>query len=176
MRREAKAVNFGIIYGISDFGLSKNLNISVATARQYIEKYFETYSAVKQYMNSNVEYAKEHGFVTTLTGRKRVIPEINSSNYNLRQFGERAAMNMPLQGSSADIIKIAMISVVNSLKAEGMRTRLILQVHDELVLEGPQEEAEKAAEILKNAMENAVKLKVPLTVEVHAGKSWYDAT
>ena len=175
MRREAKAVNFGIIYGISDFGLSKNLNISVATARQYIEKYFETYSAVKQYMNSNVEYAKEHGFVTTLTGRKRVIPEINSSNYNLRQFGERAAMNMPLQGSSADIIKIAMISVVNSLKAEGMRTRLILQVHDELVLEGPQAEAEKAAEILKNAMENAVKLKVPLTVEVHAGKSWYDA-
>ena len=175
MRREAKAVNFGIIYGISDFGLSKNLNISVATARQYIEKYFETYSAVKQYMNSNVEYAKEHGFVTTLTGRKRVIPEINSSNYNLRQFGERAAMNMPLQGSSADIIKIAMISVVNSLKAEGMRTRLILQVHDELVLEGPQEEAEKAAEILKNAMENAVKLKVPLTVDVHTGKSWYDA-
>ncbi len=175
MRREAKAVNFGIIYGISDFGLSKNLNISVATAKGYIEKYFQTYSAVKDYMNANVAYAKEHGCVCTLTGRKRVIPEINSPNFNLRQFGERAAMNMPLQGSSADIIKIAMINVFNALKAEGLKTQLILQVHDELVLEAPEDEAEKAAQILKQCMENAVSLKVPLTVEVHTGKTWYDA-
>ena len=175
MRRAAKAVNFGIIYGISDFGLSQNLNISVATAREYIEKYFASYSAVKDYMNSNVLFAKTNGYVSTLTGRKRYIPEINSSNFNLRQFGERAAMNMPLQGSSADIIKIAMINVFNALKREGLKTKLILQVHDELVLDAPKSEAERAAEILKTEMENAVQLIVPLTVDVHAGENWYDA-
>ncbi|MDE7440295.1 MAG: DNA polymerase I, partial [Clostridia bacterium] len=175
MRREAKAVNFGIIYGISDFGLSRNLNIPVATAREYIEKYFATYSAVKEYMNANVVFAKANGYVSTLTGRKRNIPEINSSNFNLRQFGERAAMNMPLQGSSADIIKIAMINVHNALKKAGLKTKLILQVHDELVLDVPKDEAEQAAEILKTEMENAVKLKVPLTVDVHTGENWYDA-
>ena len=175
MRRAAKAVNFGIIYGISDFGLSKNLNISVATAREYIERYFATYSAVKEYMNENVAFAKANGYVSTLTGRKRNIPEINSSNFNLRQFGERAAMNMPLQGSSADIIKIAMINVANALKKAGLKSRLILQVHDELVLDAPENEAEKAADVLKREMENAVKLKVPLTVDVHTGKNWYDA-
>ncbi len=175
MRREAKAVNFGIIYGISDFGLSKNLNIPVSTAREYIQKYFETYSTVKEYMNKNVEFAQEHGYVATLSGRKRIIPEIKSSNYNLRQFGERAAMNMPLQGSSADIIKIAMINVCNSLKKKGLKAKLILQVHDELVLEAPEEEVEEASEILKYEMENAVKLQVPLTVELHTGKNWYDA-
>ena len=175
MRREAKAVNFGIIYGISDFGLSRNLDIPLATAKEYIEKYFATYSAVKDYMNANVEFARANGYVSTLTGRKRVIPEINSSNFNLRQFGERAAMNMPLQGSSADIIKIAMINVCNALKKEGLKTKLILQVHDELVLDAPEGEADRAAEILKYEMENAFKLSVPLTVEVHVGKNWYDA-
>ncbi len=175
MRREAKAVNFGIIYGISEFGLSKNLNISVGKAREYIQKYFETYSAVKDYMNKNVEFAYEHGYVTTLTGRRRVIPELKSSNFNLRQFGERAAMNMPMQGSSADIIKIAMINVAKALKARGLKTKLILQVHDELVLEAPENEVGEASEILKYEMENAVKLNVPLTVEVHTGKNWYDA-
>ena len=175
MRREAKAVNFGIIYGISEFGLSKNINISVATAREYIQKYFETYSAVKEYMNKNVEFAHEHGYVSTLTGRKRVIPEIKSANFNIRQFGERAAMNMPLQGSSADIIKIAMINVCKSLKAKGLQTKLLLQVHDELVLEAPENEVEVASQILKYEMENAVKLSVPLTVELHTGKNWYDA-
>lgn len=175
MRRAAKAVNFGIIYGISDFGLSRDLNISVATAREYIENYFATYSAVKEYMNANVEFAKLHGYVSTLTGRKRVIPEINSSNYNLRQFGERAAMNMPLQGSSADIIKIAMINVDNALASKGLKTKLILQVHDELVLEAPENEVEEASAILKYEMENAVKLNVPLTVDVHTGKNWYEA-
>lgn len=175
MRRAAKAVNFGIIYGISEYGLSKNLNISSAKAKEYIEKYFETYSAVKEYMNSNVEFAKENGYVATLTGRKRVIPEIKSSNYNLRQFGERAAMNMPLQGSSADIIKIAMIKVAEKLKEEELKTKIILQVHDELVLEAPENEVKRASEILKECMETAVELKVPLTVEVHTGKTWYDA-
>jgi DNA polymerase-1 len=175
MRRNAKAVNFGIIYGISEFGLSKNLNIPVSTAREYIAKYFASYSAVKDYMNSNVEFARENGYVRTLTGRKRVIPEIKSSNYNLRQFGERAAMNMPLQGSSADIIKIAMINVQKALKENNLKSKLILQVHDELVLDAPVEEAEKAAQILKHEMENAVKLSVPLTVEVHSGKDWYEA-
>ncbi len=175
MRREAKAVNFGIIYGISDFGLSRNLGISLETARGYIEKYFATYSAVKEYMNLSVAFARENGYVSTLTGRKRVIAEINSSNYNLRQFGERAAMNMPLQGSSADIIKIAMINVDRALKKRGLKARLILQVHDELVLDCPENEAQEAAEILKYEMENAVELKVPLTVDVHSGKNWYDA-
>lgn len=175
MRREAKAVNFGIIYGISEFGLARNLGIPYGTAKNYIEKYFATYSAVKEYMNSNVAFAREHGYVTTLTGRRRFIPEIKSPNANLRQFGERAAMNMPLQGSSADIIKIAMINVHNRLKSEGLKARLILQVHDELVLDCPENEGERAAEILKHEMENAVKLTVPLTVEVHSGKNWYDA-
>ena len=160
---------------MSDFGLSSNLDIPLETERNYIEKYFVTYSAVKDYMSANVAFAKEKGYVSTLTGRKRVIAEINSPNYNLRQFGERAAMNMPLQGSSADIIKIAMINVYNSLKKHGLKAKLILQVHDELVLDCPEAEAEKAAEILKYEMENAVKLKVPLTVAVHSGKNWYDA-
>ena len=126
-------------------------------------------------MQSNVDFAKKNGYVATLTGRKRYIREINSSNYNIRQFGERAAMNMPLQGSSADIIKIAMINVVNALNKEGWKAKLILQVHDELVLDCPKEEAEQAADILKSEMENAVKLNVPLSVDVHMGKNWYEA-
>lgn len=175
MRREAKAVNFGIIYGISEYGLARNLGIPFGTAKNYIEKYFETYSAVKEYMNSNVEFARANGYVSTLTGRRRFIPEIKSTNANIRQFGERAAMNMPLQGSSADIIKIAMINVFNRLAEEGLKAKLILQVHDELVLDCPKEEEQRAAEILKYEMENAVKLSVPLTVEVNSGKDWYDA-
>ena len=175
MRREAKAVNFGIIYGISEYGLARNLGILYSTAKQYIEKYFATYSAVKEYMNSNVAFAKEHGYVSTLTGRRRFIPEIKSSNANIRQFGERAAMNMPLQGSSADIIKIAMINVHRRLEREGLGAKLILQVHDELVLDCPESEQEVASHILREEMENAVELHVPLTVEVHSGKNWYDA-
>lgn len=175
MRRTAKIVNFGVIYGISDFGLSKTLNVSVKDARAYIEKYFDKYRQVKDYMQSNVEFARENGYVSTLTGRRRIIREIKSPNYNLRQFGERAAMNMPLQGSSADIIKIAMINVDKSLKEKGLKTKLILQVHDELVLDAPLDEVEIATEILKYEMENAVKLSVPLTVDVHVGKNWYEA-
>lgn len=175
MRRAAKAVNFGIIYGISEFGLSKNIGVDVRTAKEYIEKYFEHYSAVKEYMESNVEFARKNGYVATLTGRKRYIREINSSNYNMRQFGERAAMNMPLQGSSADIIKIAMVNIHKALKEKGLKSKLILQVHDELVLDVPEGEREQAAQLLQYEMENAVKLNVPLKVDVHCGKNWYEA-
>ncbi len=173
MRSHAKAVNFGIIYGISDYGLSKQINVSVAAARNYIARYFESYSAVKDYMDSNVAFAKEHGYVETLTGRKRSIPELQSSNFSMRSFGERAAMNMPLQGTSADIIKIAMNRVSASLKAARLKADLILQVHDELVLEADEDDADKAAAILKEGMENAMTLRVPLTVEVHMGKDWF---
>ena len=175
MRRAAKAVNFGIIYGISEFGLSKNIGVDIKTAREYIDKYFQTYSAVKEYMDTNVTFAKNNGYVATLTGRKRYIKELNSSNYNLRQFAERAAMNMPLQGTSADIIKIAMVNIHRALKKNGLRTKLILQVHDELVLDAPIEEKEIAERILKEEMENAVKLTVPLKVDVHSGSNWYEA-
>lgn len=175
MRRAAKAVNFGIIYGISEFGLSKNIGVDVRTAKEYIEKYFVHYSAVKEYMESNVEFARKNGYVATLTGRKRYIREINSSNYNMRQFGERAAMNMPLQGSSADIIKIAMVNIHKVLKEKGLKSKLILQVHDELVLDVPEGEREQAAQLLQYEMENAVKLNVPLKVDVHCGKNWYEA-
>lgn len=174
-RRAAKAVNFGIIYGISDFGLASNLNIPTKQAGEYIRKYFETYSDVKKYMDANVAFAREHGYITTLLGRKRVIPEIKSSNFNIRSFGERAAMNMPLQGSSADIIKVAMVRIFNRLQAEGLRSKLILQVHDELVIDAPLEEKEIISEILKNEMEKAVVLNVPLVAEVHCGKNWYEA-
>ena len=175
MRRSAKAVNFGIIYGISSFGLGKDLGISAKKAKEYIDKYFETYSDVKKYMDENVERAKKDGYITTLFGRRRVINELKSSNYNVRSFGERAAMNMPLQGSSADIIKIAMINVFKKLTEQNLRAKLVLQVHDELVIDCPEEEAEIVSEILKTEMENAVILKVPLTVEVGCGKNWFAA-
>ncbi|MBO5888729.1 MAG: DNA polymerase I [Clostridia bacterium] len=175
MRRNAKAVNFGIIYGISEYGLAKNLKISPKTASDYIKKYFEMYPKVKEYMNKNVEDCRKNGYVTTVLGRKRVIKEINSPNYNLRSFGERAAMNMPLQGSSADIIKIAMVNVHKRLKEECPNSKLILQVHDELIIDAPISESKKAEEILVKEMENAVQLSVPLTVEAHSGKSWFDA-
>ena len=175
MRRSAKAVNFGIIYGISDFGLAKNLDISTKRAAEYIKKYFERYNDVKKYMDDNVAFAKEHGYVTTILGRKRVINEIKSSNFNIRSFGERAAMNMPLQGSSADIIKIAMIRIQERLHDEKLRSKMILQVHDELVIDTLLEEKERVSEILKYEMEHAFALRVPLIAEVHCGKNWYEA-
>lgn len=175
MRRNAKAVNFGIIYGISEFGLSKQLNISPKRAADYIERYFKMYPSVKEYMNSNVEFAKINGFVSTLFGRKRYIRELSSSNYNLRQFGERAAMNMPLQGTAADIIKIAMNNVFNRIKRENLKSKLILQVHDELLVDTSPDEIEKVKEILVDEMQSAVQLKVPLTVEVECGTRWFDA-
>lgn len=175
MRQSAKAVNFGIIYGISDFGLSEQLKISPKRAGEYIKKYFEMYPSVKEYMDKNVEFARKNGYVTTLLGRKRYIREINSPNFNLRSFGERAAMNMPLQGTAADIIKIAMLSVHSEMKKRGLKSKLILQVHDELIVDALAEEVDEVLEILKNKMENAVKLSVPLTVETECGDRWYDA-
>ena len=174
MRRNAKAVNFGIIYGISAFGLGKDLNIPTRKAQEYINRYFESYSDVKNYMNQNVENAIRDGYVTTLLGRRRVINELKSSNFNVRSFGERAAMNMPLQGSSADIIKIAMIGVHKRLKKGKYQAKLVLQVHDELVIDCPENEVEEVREILQSEMENAVQIKVPLTVEVGVGKNWYE--
>lgn len=173
LRRQAKAVNFGIIYGISAFGLSNDLNIPPKKAKEYIDKYFETYSDVKTYINGNVEKATNDGFVTTLFGRRRVINEVKSSNYVVRSFGERAAMNMPLQGSSADIIKLAMINVNKKLKEGNYKAKLVLQVHDELVIDCPQNEANEVAKLLKNEMENAVSLSVPLTVEICIGENWF---
>ena len=174
MRRDAKAVNFGIIYGISAFGLSNDLNIAPKKAKEYIDKYFESYSDVKKYMAENVEKATRDGYVETLFGRRRVINEIRSSNFNVRSFGERAAMNMPLQGSSADIIKLAMINVYNRLKAEGLKAKLVLQVHDELVIDAPESEANIVAKLLQEEMENVVKLRVPLIAESGIGSTWYE--
>ncbi len=175
MRRNAKAVNFGIIYGISEFGLAKNIKTSNYLAREYIKTYFEKYPEVKEYMNANVQFAKENGFVSTLLGRKRYIRELSSSNFNVRSFGERAAMNMPLQGSSADIIKIAMVNVYNRLKKENLKSKLILQVHDELIIDALKDEQDQVLKLLVDEMENAVSLSVPLTVDTEIGETWFDA-
>ena len=175
MRRNAKAVNFGIIYGISSFGLGKDLGISARQAQEYIDRYFVSYSSVQDYMNQNVESAKEKGYTITLLGRRRVINELKSSNFNVRSFGERAAMNMPLQGSSADIIKLAMLGVSRRLREGGYKAKLVLQVHDELLIDCPIDEQAVVSKILKEEMENAVSLSVPLTVEVGVGKTWFDA-
>ncbi len=175
MRRSAKAVNFGIIYGISAFGLGRDIGCSTSEAQKYIDTYFKTYTDVKEYMDENVRKAKADGYVTTILGRKRYISELKSSNFSLRAFGERAAMNMPLQGSAADIIKIAMLGVSKRLKEEKLSAQLVLQVHDELILDAPREEEEAAKKILKEEMEGAVSLNVPLIADVSSGESWYDA-
>ncbi len=174
-RSSAKAVNFGIVYGISDFGLSEQLNISKKQAKKYIEQYLEKYSGIKKFMEEIVEDAKEKGYVETLFHRRRYIPELNSNNYMVRQFGARAAMNTPIQGTAADIMKIAMINVYNRLKKEKLDAQIILQVHDELIIETKIEEKEIVKTILKEEMENAMKLKVPLKVEVSEAENWYDA-
>lgn len=175
MRSSAKAVNFGIIYGISEFGLAKNLKIAPYKAKGYIDAYFKEYPEVKEYMNKNVEFARETGYSITMLGRRRYIREIRSSNFALRSFGERAAMNMPLQGSSADIIKLAMLGVYNRLKKEGLKSELVLQIHDELIIDAFISEKDKVEKILVEEMENAAKLSVPLTVSVGSGKTWFDA-
>lgn len=172
MRREAKVVNFGIIYGMSDYGLSQSLKCSVATARKYMERYFERFGAIKPYFESIVETAKKTGYTKTLLGRVRYIPELSSPNFLTRQFGERAAMNMPLQGSAADIIKLAMVDVAARLK--NMKSKMILQIHDELIIEAADDEVDAVKDILRSSMENAVKLRVPLTVDIESGKSWID--
>ncbi len=174
-RRNAKAVNFGIIYGISSFGLGENLGIGRKEAEQYIADYFATYPQVKEYLDALVAFAKKEGYVTTLYGRRRPIPELVSNNYMQRQFGERVAMNSPIQGTAADIIKIAMIRVNERLKREIPDSKLLLQIHDELLVEAKEEDVEKAAAILREEMQNAASLSVPLAVDVKTGMNWYDA-
>ncbi len=174
-RRNAKAVNFGIVYGISSFGLSQDLSITRKEAAEYIEHYFETYPGIKKFLDDSVAHAKEKGYAVTLYGRRRPVPELKSGNFMQRNFGERVAMNAPIQGSAADIIKIAMIGVDRELKKRGLKSRLILQVHDELLIEAPEEEVEEVRELLKDQMENAAHLSVPLIVDMHTGKNWYEA-
>jgi DNA polymerase-1 len=175
MRGQAKAVNFGIIYGISDFGLAQQLKIPQYKAKALIETYFERFDGVKNYLNASIATAKEKGYASTVLGRLRIINELSSSNVALRKFGQRVAMNMPLQGGSADIIKTAMLRVDKALKQQNKKAKLILQVHDELILECPKNEIEQVAALVKYEMENAAKLKVPLIADVSYGGSWYDA-
>ncbi len=174
-RSSAKAVNFGIVYGISDFGLAGQLGISRKQAKEYIEQYLEKYSGIQKFMENIVEEAKEKGYVETLFHRRRQIPELKSSNYMVRQFGARAAMNTPIQGTAADIMKIAMIEVHKRLETEGLQSKLVLQVHDELIIDTKIEEKEQVKEILKTSMENAIKLRIPLKVELSEANDWYEA-
>lgn len=173
-RSNAKAVNFGIVYGISDFGLGEQLGISRKVAKTYIDEYLEQYSGIKKYMENTIEQAKKDGYVETLFHRRRYIPELKSKNYMVRQFGNRAAMNTPIQGTAADIMKIAMIKVYKALEESNLKAKIVLQVHDEMMIEAPEDEIEKVKEILTNSMQSAANLKVPLIAEVSIAKNWYD--
>ena len=173
-RSSAKAVNFGIVYGISDFGLGEQLGISRKKAKNYIEEYLNEYAGIKKYMDDVTEIAKEKGYVETLFNRRRYIPELSSNNYMVRQFGARAAMNTPIQGTAADIMKIAMVNLYKELKNQKLDAKIVLQIHDELMIECKEEECKKVEEILKQCMENAIKLSVPLEVEVSCAHNWYD--
>lgn len=173
-RRQAKAVNFGIVYGISDYGLSQNLNISRPEAKQFIERYFEQYPGIEQFMKTVVDQAKTDGYVSTLFNRRRYLPDIHSKNFNLRSFAERTAMNSPIQGTAADILKIAMVKLQEVLEKEQLQARILLQVHDELILEAPQSELERLNEIVPQVMEHAVELTIPLKVDYSHGSNWYD--
>ena len=173
-RSSAKAVNFGIVYGISEFGLGEQLGISRSKAKEYIEQYLTEYSGVRKFMQDSIQKAKETGYSTTMFGRRREIKELKSNNYMVRQFGERAAMNTPVQGTAADIMKIAMIKVYNELKNKNLKTKIVLQVHDEMMLEAPIEEKEEVKKLLKQCMEEAANLKVPLIAEISEANNWYD--
>ena len=175
MRSSAKAVNFGIVYGISAFSLSQDIGVTVAEAKDYMERYFATYTGVKAYMEQVVEEARERGFVETLLHRRRALPELKSSNFNLRSFGERVALNMPIQGTAADIIKLAMVRVADRLQAEKLRARLIMPVHDELIVECPAEEQQRVEQLLAEEMEAVMTLAVPLIAEAHSGRNWLEA-
>ena len=174
-RRNAKAVNFGIVYGISSFGLSQDLSITRKEATQYIERYFASYPGIKKFLDNTVQQAKDAGYVETLFGRRRPVPELKSSNFMQRSFGERVAMNAPIQGSAADIMKLAMLGVLRALKAQGLRSRIVLQVHDELLIEAHKDEVEQVKAILTKEMEQAVNLDVPLLIDIHTGQNWYEA-
>ena len=175
MRRKAKTANFGIIYGISVFGLSDRLNIPRSEAKELINGYFETYPHIKEYMNKSIDIAREKGYVETISGRKRMLPDINSKNAIVRGYAERNAINAPIQGSAADIIKIAMVRIYNRFEQEGLRSKMILQVHDELNFNVYTDEIEKVCNIVKEEMENAYKLKVPLIADSGIGKNWLEA-
>ena len=175
MRRSAKAVNFGIVYGISAFSLSQDIGVTVAEAKAYMEAYFATFPGVRKYMDDVVEKARKNGYVETLLHRRRDLPELKASNFNMRSFGERVALNMPVQGTAADVMKLAMVAVHKRLKAENLQARLVLQVHDELIVECPESEAETVAKLLEEEMEHVVALSVPLTAEAHWGKNWLEA-
>jgi len=175
MRNNAKAVNFGIVYGIGEFSLSKDLKISRKEAKTYINTYFERYPGVKKYLDDIIDFAKGNHYVTTFLNRRRSLPEIKSSNKIVQSFGERLAMNTPIQGSAADLIKLAMVNVYDEIEKRNLKSRLILQVHDELILNVYKDELEEVEAIVKNKMENVVKFKVPLVVDINVGKSWYEA-
>src|SRR5699024_4786166 len=174
MRRDAKAVNFGIVYGISDYGLSENLGISRAEAKDYIDTYYDRYPGVKDFTEDIIREAKDKGFVETIFHRRRYLPDINSRNFNLRSFAERTAMNPPIQGSAADILKVAMVKVAERLKEENLEAKMLLQLHDELVFEAPESEIPALEKIVEETMESAIELTVPLTVESSSGDTWYD--
>ncbi|MBW7459472.1 DNA polymerase I, partial [Paenibacillus sepulcri] len=175
MRRQAKAVNFGIVYGISDFGLSNNLNITRKDAARFIEQYFEAFPGVRGYMDNIVVQARQDGYVTTLLERRRYLPDIKASNFNLRSFAERTAMNTPIQGTAADIIKLAMVRMDEKLQERKLRSRMLLQVHDELVFEVPEDELELMKTLVPEVMESALELDVPLKADVNYGVNWYEA-
>jgi DNA polymerase-1 len=175
LRRNAKAVNFGIVYGISAFGLSEGLSISRAEAKEYIERYFQTYPDVKRYLDEQVSFAHKNGYVTTLFGRRRPVPDINAQNFMRRSFSERVAMNSPIQGTAADIMKKAMNDVDIALKDRGLKARIVVQVHDELLVEAPVEEAEMVQELLKDKMEHAAELAVSLVADAKIGSNWEEA-
>jgi DNA polymerase-1 len=174
MRTRAKAVNFGIVYGIGDFSLARDIGVSRKVAREYIDSYLDKYEGVKRYMKESVEQGKATGFARTLLHRRRSLSELKASNFNTRAFGERIAMNTPVQGSAADIIKIAMVRVYKELKSHGLKSKLILQVHDELIIEAYEDELAEAAGILRDSMENAIALTVPLVADVYYGGNWKD--
>ena len=175
MRRTAKAVIFGIVYGISGFGLGENLDISPKEAKKYIDKYLTMYPGVKEYMDNIKMKAKEQGYVRTIMNRKREIDELKNTNYIIVKSGERMAMNTPIQGSAADIIKKAMIDVDNEMAKKGLKSKMLIQVHDELVFTVPKDEIEIMKELVRDTMENAYNLEVPLKVDVELGSNWYDA-
>ena len=175
LRSKAKAVNFGIVYGISDFGLAGQIHSTRKEAKQYIEQYLDKYSGIKQFMSDVVDEAKEKGYIETLYKRRRYIPELKSKNFMVRKFGDRVAMNTPIQGTAADIMKIAMVNVYRELERRGLESRIVLQVHDELLIETSISEKNEVREIMMECMENAAKLLVPLKVEVEEGLNWYDA-
>lgn len=175
MRRKAKTVNFGVVYGISDFGLARQLGVSRYEAKDFIDKYYEKFPGIRTYMDQVVKDCEDKGYVTTICGRRRDIPEIHSKNHTVKEFGKRAAMNAPVQGSAADLIKIAMIHIDKAMKDAGVKAKMILQVHDELIFNVPEEEIDTMKKIVTDGMTKAMKLKVPLTVECATGHDWYEA-